>query len=1635
MLQTCTFRKHLPALCCALFSFLYSIAQNPIVTENALPGNPQSEWDISGAGSLTIQGFATDISVNKGETIHFKIKTDATAYAIDIYRLGYYNGDGARKVGTGTVTAALPQTQPDPLEDATLGLVDCGNWSESAHWNVPSTAVSGIYIAKLIRTDNSEASHIIFIVRDDASNSDLFFQTSDATWQAYNVYGGNSLYVGSTSFPAGHAAKVSYNRPFITRAGGGGGDPAEDWVFNAEYPMIRFLEKNGYNVTYTTNVDAARNGNLILNHKVFLSVGHDEYWSAGQRANVEAARNAGVHLAFFSGNEVYWKTRWENSTDGSNTPYRTLVCYKEGTVGEAVCGSKCDPSTEWTGLWREGCAFPSGGGCLPENSLSGQISWVGSTDAIRVPYQYKDLRFWRNTNITSLSPESEAVLPMGTLGYEWDWEQFPNSNPPGRITLSQTTSGGRMHKMSLYKHSSGAMVFGAGTVQWTWGLDSVHDRGNLPADARMQQATVNLLGDMGVQPATLQPDLVTPVASTDITAPQSIIVSPVDGTDIVGGTQTTISGTASDAGGVIAGVEISLDGGSTWSVANGTTSWSYSFTPTAIGPIVVKVRAFDDSGNMEGTGSTNSITLDVVNAICPCTIYHPTDVPATTNTFDNQGGMEMGVRFRTNTDGWITGLRFYKSTNDVGNHVGSLWSANGDLLGQVTFINETASGWQQVTFGTPIQVTAGVTYIASYFSPTGFYAQTPQYFWDEIFNAPLTAFENSSATLNGLFAYTNSPTFPTGSYDATNYWVDVVFDLTVTPDTTPPVMVSEFPASNESNVDINVDPKAYLSEFIDPASVTTSTFELRGPGGVLVPASVNALQGQAILSPNSLLARSTMYTATIKGGSGGVKDIAGNSLQSDFSWSFTTADPPALPPVDGPGGPILVITSASNPFSTYTSEVLRAEGLNEFFVQDISAVTSTVLNNYDVVILGEVPVTAAEASMLSTWVNAGGTLIAFKPSTELSSLLGITKQAGSVAEGYILVNTTAGTPGAGIVNQTMQFHGSSDIYTLNGATSLASLYSNATTATGNPAVTSINVGSNGGKAIAFTYDLNRSIIYTRQGNPAWAGTERDNQQGPIRSDDLFFGGTDPDWVDFNKIAIPQADEQQRLLVNIILQGNMHKKPLPRFWFLPSDHKAAIVMTGDDHNLDGTVGQFNHFKTLGPNTAQDVADWKAIRGTSYIYVGSMSDADVASFQADGFEISLHANTSCQNFTPSSFENFLSTQLNILNGQLPSLNPCVTHRTHCVAWSDWASAAKIESQYGMRLDANYYYWPASWVLDRPGLFTGSGMPMRFADIDGSMIDCYQLTTQLSDEANINYSLHANSLLDKAIGPEGYYGVFCANMHTDLSVHPGANAIIASALARNVPVISAKQLLTWLDGRNGSSFGNITWNTNQLSFSVTALAAAHNLRGMVPFISDAGQLLTLTLNGNSVSYDIKTVKGMQYAFFNAQTGNYVATYGAATTGILTGTVVLQGCPPAPNAQWSVPVQVDLYTPGNTTTPAHTYNVTTDQTGIFTVNNIPIGTYIIAVKNPKTLKVVLTNQSISGGNNSINFGTLRAGDATNDNIVTLDDFSLLLNSFDKVVGDPGFDPRADFNNDGIVTLDDFSLLLINFDTIGDTP
>ena len=857
---------------------------NEVACENTKTGNLPSEWDISGSGSTSIQGFATDISVNRGSTVGFKVKTTASSYRMDIYRMGYYAGRGARKVGTVNVSGAT--TQPACKTQSATGLVDCGNWTQTASWAVPADAVSGVYFAKLVA--GSASSHIMFIVRNDASRSDLFFQTSDTTWQAYNTYGGNSLYVGS---PAGRAYNVSYNRPFSTRAG----DTEHDWVFNAEYPAIRFMEANGYDVSYTTGVDSDRRGALIKNHKTFVSVGHDEYWSGGQRTNVEAARDAGVNLAFFSGNEVFWKTRWENSlSTAGNTPYRTLVSYKETHAND-----KIDPigTDVWTGTWRDPRFSPPADGGRPENALTGTIFSVNCcTTDMTVDGVDGQMRFWRGTRVANLGPTQQTTLGSGILGYEWDESPDNGARPAGAISLSTTTRSGvdyiqdygtnyapgtATHHLTLYRAASGALVFGAGSIQWAWGLDDNHALTSGTADSAVQQATVNLFADMGAQPATLQTGLTRASASTDTTAPTSTVSSPTAGATVPVGTPLTISGTASDVGGKVGGVEVSVDNGSTWHPASGRGSWSYTFTPGANGTLSIKTRATDDSVRTEAPSAARTVTVGSgggTGGSCPCSLFAPTSTPAVSADPDGSAN-ELGVKFSSSQAGSITGIRFYKDASNTGTHVGSLWSASGTRLASATF-TESASGWQQVSFASPVPITAGTTYVASYFAPNGHYSTTDGYFTGPTGNAPLSAPAETASSPNGVYK-AGSTGFPTQGYSASNYWVDVVFAPSAA-DTTKPTVTARTPAPGATDVGVGTAVTATLSEPVSASSVAVKLST--SSGDVAGTTAYDAASRKVTFTPATALAAATGYTATVSGGTDG----AGNTMDA-VSWTFTTA--------------------------------------------------------------------------------------------------------------------------------------------------------------------------------------------------------------------------------------------------------------------------------------------------------------------------------------------------------------------------------------------------------------------------------------------------------------------------------------------------------------------------------------------------------------------------------------------------------------------------------------------------------------------------------------------------------------------------------------------------------------------------
>ena len=687
-----------------------------------------------------------------------------------------------------------------------------------------------------------------------------------------------------------------------------------------------------------------------------------------------------------------------------------------------------------------------------------------------------------------------------------------------------------------------------------------------------------------------------------------------------------------------------------------------------------------------------------------------------------------------------------------------------------------------------------------------------------------------------------------------------------------PTIVASSPPAGSTDLPIDTRPSVTFSEAMNPATINGSTFELTDGSGAAVAGAVtyDPVTARATFVPDSGLVYATSYTARLHGGPTGARDMAGRSVAADLTWTFSLE---AVPP------PIAVLTAPSNPFTQYLQEILRTEGLS-FASFQASLISATVLSHFDTVVLGEMSLTPAQVTTLTNWVAAGGNLIAMRPDKQLASLLGVSDAGTTLANAYLKTDCCT-QAGAGVTSQSIQYHGTADRYTLSGATKVATLYSNASTATTSPAVTLRDVGANGGQAAAFTYDLARSIVLTRQGNPAWVGQERDGVVG-IRPDDLFFGAkagdVQPDWLDINKIGIPQADEQQRLLANLIVTMAADRKPVPRFWYLPRGEKAAVVMTGDDHAFGGTAGRFEQYKTASP-AGCSVAAWECVRSTSYIFQNSpLTSAQANSYVSQGFEVAVHVTVGgldCLDWTPSGLTSVFSTQLQQFRAKYTGVPALATHRLHCVGWADWATLPKVELANGMRLDTNYYHFPSAWIGSRPGFMTGSGMIMRFADSNGAAIDVYQAHTHMNDEASQQYPATVNFLLDGALGANGYYGIFTVNMHTDQAASTGSDAIVASALARGVPIVSAKQMLDWVDGRNNSSLRDLSWTGNTFSFSITQAPGATGLQAMLPIQSRGQTLATITRAGTPVSYTTDTIKGIAYAFFPAATGSYAAVY----------------------------------------------------------------------------------------------------------------------------------------------------------------
>ncbi|HZU42190.1 MAG TPA: N,N-dimethylformamidase beta subunit family domain-containing protein, partial [Terriglobales bacterium] len=296
--------KRLLLSLCLLIPHLSAV--NRIVTENERPGT--GDWNSGTFNIDRIAGFTSRVSVTTNDTLAFYVSASSAQFEIQIYRMGWYKGAGGRLVAS---SGALTQVQqPACTSDPESLMISCANWSAVYTVQIPADWVTGVYLAKFIDGDAGAQpvySTVPFVVRDDTGTEPLV-QIPFTTYQAYNLWGGRSLYHGSYGKDNLRSHKVSYDRPYWTPVFTGGPD----------YSLVRWLEKQGYDVAYSSSIDTHERFDQIVRHKSWMTVAHDEYWSKEMRDNVEAARDAGVNLAFLAGNEIYWQVRFEASALGAN---------------------------------------------------------------------------------------------------------------------------------------------------------------------------------------------------------------------------------------------------------------------------------------------------------------------------------------------------------------------------------------------------------------------------------------------------------------------------------------------------------------------------------------------------------------------------------------------------------------------------------------------------------------------------------------------------------------------------------------------------------------------------------------------------------------------------------------------------------------------------------------------------------------------------------------------------------------------------------------------------------------------------------------------------------------------------------------------------------------------------------------------------------------------------------------------------------------------------------------------------------------------------------------------------------------------------------------------------------------------
>lgn len=637
------------------------------------------------------------------------------------------------------------------------------------------------------------------------------------------------------------------------------------------------------------------------------------------------------------------------------------------------------------------------------------------------------------------------------------------------------------------------------------------------------------------------------------------------------------------------------------------------------------------------------------------------------------------------------------------------------------------------------------------------------------------------------------------------------------------------------------------------------------------------------IKPRQLLAPSTQYRLCLSHASKQFLSAAilGERKSRIDCATFTTRPAPESPSLEGEL-PVLIVEGNDSPYASYYAEILKAEGLNLFHTVPEDHFDPAILGRYSLLILAGSALPPQKVHAIERWVRSGGSLVAIRPNSDLLALMCL-KQEGSLRRtGYIKANPKLALSQA-FAAHALQVHGDIDqlatmpacapsVQDANEVASvqLAGLYETPDKPLGTSAIAMRRVGS--GTMTVFAFDLAQSIALTRQGNPDWADQDRDGVS-PRRPNDLFY----PDFLDINLIGVPQADELQRLLVNIMV--GTAQQPLPRFWYLPRGLRAAIVMVGDDHATpDGTATLLAKMTAeSSPNCILD--RWECLRATAFLTPETDIPAELVRTYSDlGFEFGVHTDTDCKNQDAHSLKQTFVQQMRLFRKKYPFLGQQLTQRIHCIAWNGWTDTAQTQRSVGVRFDMNYYNWPPDWLGGRAGFMTGSCLPMPFVTEDGAVLDIYQAATQLVNEDQVPHRKGVSTMIGRALGRDQFFGAFVT--HYDYS-DDYAEVLMDLAKRSGVPLISAAQMLSWVDARNRSRFTDLRWKDGILRFTQRLAPEAVQAQVLLPMTTSAGRLSAIRCDGRTLPFVVEEIKHLEAASFPAKNGTCDAIYGVATTG----------------------------------------------------------------------------------------------------------------------------------------------------------